>query len=94
MASDFRCAPSVPRPVNQVERRVGADFRQIEWDASVEDDCRQLVRLAIREDLGRLYDWTTVALVPEAAARPAPLSGAAAGRDRRHSGRATGAGRI
>ena len=46
---------------------MGADFRQIEWDASVEDDCRQLVRLAIREDLGRLYDWTTVALVPEAA---------------------------
>ncbi|HQU41228.1 MAG: nicotinate-nucleotide diphosphorylase (carboxylating) [Planctomycetia bacterium 21-64-5] len=44
------------------------DFRQVEWDAEVEDDCRQLVRLAVREDLERLYDWTSVALVPEAAA--------------------------
>ncbi|MBI2826884.1 MAG: carboxylating nicotinate-nucleotide diphosphorylase [Planctomycetia bacterium] len=43
------------------------EYRQIEWDAPSEDDCRQLVRLAIREDLDRLYDWTTVALVPEAA---------------------------
>ena len=43
------------------------EYRQIVWDAEVEDDCRQIVRLAIREDLGRLYDWTTVALVPEAA---------------------------
>jgi nicotinate-nucleotide pyrophosphorylase (carboxylating) len=39
------------------------DFQQIEWDAAVEEDCRQLVRLAVREDLERLYDWTTVALV-------------------------------
>ena len=43
------------------------EYRQIEWDAELEDDCRHIVRLAIREDLGRLYDWTTVALVPEAA---------------------------
>jgi nicotinate-nucleotide pyrophosphorylase (carboxylating) len=41
-----------------------ADFRQIEWDADLEDDCRQLIRLAIREDLERSFDWTTVALVP------------------------------
>lgn len=40
------------------------DFRQIEWDAEVEEDCRQLVCLAVREDLGRIYDWTTVALIP------------------------------
>jgi nicotinate-nucleotide pyrophosphorylase (carboxylating) len=39
------------------------DFQQIEWDAAVQEDCRQLVRLAVREDLERLYDWTTVALV-------------------------------
>lgn len=45
----------------------GKDFRQTEWDAAVEDDCRQLIRLAVREDLERLYDWTTVALVPDAA---------------------------
>ncbi|MCH7751013.1 MAG: carboxylating nicotinate-nucleotide diphosphorylase [Planctomycetes bacterium] len=40
------------------------DFRQIEWDQLVEDDCRALVRLAVREDLEREQDWTTVALVP------------------------------
>jgi nicotinate-nucleotide pyrophosphorylase (carboxylating) len=42
-----------------------ADFQQIEWDEQLDDDCRQLVRLAIREDLGRAYDWTTVSLVPD-----------------------------
>jgi nicotinate-nucleotide pyrophosphorylase (carboxylating) len=46
---------------------LSAEYRQIVWDAELEDDCRQIVRLAIREDLGRLYDWTTVALVPEQA---------------------------
>jgi nicotinate-nucleotide pyrophosphorylase (carboxylating) len=40
------------------------EFKQIEWDAGVEDDCRQIVRLAVREDLDRLFDWTTLALVP------------------------------
>ena len=39
------------------------DFHQIIWDATLEDDLRQLVRLAVREDLDRYYDWTTVALV-------------------------------
>jgi nicotinate-nucleotide pyrophosphorylase (carboxylating) len=43
---------------------VTRDFRQIEWDQLVEDDCRALVRLAVREDLEREQDWTTVALVP------------------------------
>jgi nicotinate-nucleotide pyrophosphorylase (carboxylating) len=64
------------------------DFRQIEWDAAVEEDCRQLVRLAVREDLDRIYDWTTVALIPpEATGRAevvvresAVVSGLAAGR--------------
>ncbi|MES1213325.1 MAG: carboxylating nicotinate-nucleotide diphosphorylase [Singulisphaera sp.] len=46
---------------------MGAEFGEVVWDEALADDCRQLVRLAIREDLGRLYDWTTVALVPEAA---------------------------
>lgn len=41
------------------------EYRQIEWDARLEDDCRQLVRLAVREDLDRFYDWTTIALVPD-----------------------------
>jgi nicotinate-nucleotide pyrophosphorylase (carboxylating) len=40
------------------------DFRQLEWDAAIEDDLRQLVRLAVREDLDRQHDWTTVALLP------------------------------
>lgn len=40
-----------------------ADFQQLEWDATLEDDLRQLIRLAVREDLGRQNDWTTVALV-------------------------------
>lgn len=40
------------------------DFRQMEWDMQCADDCRQLIRLAVREDLERQYDWTTVSLVP------------------------------
>lgn len=43
------------------------DYRQIEWDAMLADDCRQLMRLAVREDLDRFFDWTTVALVDERA---------------------------
>jgi nicotinate-nucleotide pyrophosphorylase (carboxylating) len=43
------------------------DFQQIEWGPEVEDDCRHLVRLAVREDLDRQLDWTTVGLVPERA---------------------------
>lgn len=39
------------------------DFHQLTWDATLEDDLRQLVRLAVREDLERQLDWTTVALV-------------------------------
>jgi nicotinate-nucleotide pyrophosphorylase (carboxylating) len=39
------------------------DFQQIEWDETLADDCRQLVRLAVREDLERGQDWTTIALV-------------------------------
>jgi nicotinate-nucleotide pyrophosphorylase (carboxylating) len=39
------------------------DFQQIEWDAAMIEDCRQLVRLAVREDLERQQDWTTLALV-------------------------------
>jgi nicotinate-nucleotide pyrophosphorylase (carboxylating) len=45
----------------------GNDFRQVRWDADLIDDCRQLIRLAIREDLDRWQDWTTLALIPEGA---------------------------
>lgn len=41
------------------------EFEQMEWSAAIEDDCRHLIRLAVREDLDRTFDWTTVALVPE-----------------------------
>ena len=40
------------------------EFAQIAWDAAAEDDCRHLIRLAMREDLGRGHDWTTLSLVP------------------------------
>lgn len=40
------------------------DFHQIRWDEATEDDCRQIVRLALREDLERGVDLTTSALVP------------------------------
>jgi nicotinate-nucleotide pyrophosphorylase (carboxylating) len=51
------------------------DFQQLNWDAAVEDDLRQLVRLAVREDLGRQHDWTTVALVgPDTQGRAAMVA--------------------
>lgn len=43
---------------------VKKEFTQIEWDEALAEDCRQIVRLAIREDLGRSHDWTSVALAP------------------------------
>jgi nicotinate-nucleotide pyrophosphorylase (carboxylating) len=42
---------------------VAKDFNQLDWNATVEDDLRQIVRLAVREDLDRYQDWTTVSLV-------------------------------
>jgi nicotinate-nucleotide pyrophosphorylase (carboxylating) len=48
------------------------DFTQLSWNPEIEDDLRHLVRLAVREDLGRQNDWTTVALVaPEMQGRAA-----------------------
>jgi nicotinate-nucleotide pyrophosphorylase (carboxylating) len=40
------------------------DFNRVTWDEALDDDCRQIVRLAVREDLDRFQDWTTNALVP------------------------------
>ena len=40
------------------------DFTQVQWDRDLIDDCHHLIRLAIREDLGRAFDCTTLALVP------------------------------
>jgi nicotinate-nucleotide pyrophosphorylase (carboxylating) len=39
------------------------DYAPVTVDQHLEDDTRQLVRLAIREDLERQVDWTTVALL-------------------------------
>ena len=48
------------------------EFHQLDWDSALEDDLRHIVRLAVREDLDRQYDWTTVALVsPEQEGRAA-----------------------
>ncbi|MEZ6116289.1 MAG: carboxylating nicotinate-nucleotide diphosphorylase [Pirellulaceae bacterium] len=55
------------------------EFHQIDWDQDLTDDCRQLVKLAVREDLGREYDWTTMALVPSAAQGQARLVSRQAG---------------
>ncbi len=55
------------------------EFHQLEWDAQVEDDCRQIIRLAVREDLDRLFDWTTLCLVPSGTAGEAALVSREAG---------------
>ena len=39
-------------------------FRQHDWGPALDDDCRQIVRLAVREDLDRGQDWTTISLIP------------------------------
>jgi nicotinate-nucleotide pyrophosphorylase (carboxylating) len=49
------------------------DFYQLTWNPSIEDDLRQIVRLAVREDLDRQNDWTTVALVASEAKGSAAL---------------------
>lgn len=40
------------------------DFTQLDWSPAIEDDLRQIVRLAVWEDLDRFHDWTTLAIVP------------------------------
>lgn len=56
------------------------EYPQIVWGPAIEDDCRQLIRLAVREDLGRFYDWTTVSLVPESVAGRATVAARRSGR--------------
>jgi nicotinate-nucleotide pyrophosphorylase (carboxylating) len=43
---------------------VPKDFQQVTWDERTEDDCRHIIRLAVREDLDRWHDLTTMAMVP------------------------------
>jgi nicotinate-nucleotide pyrophosphorylase (carboxylating) len=55
------------------------EFHQIAWDTAVQDDLRELLRLAVREDLGVLGDCTTAALVPEGAVGQAAVVARQAG---------------
>lgn len=67
--------------------RMPRDFRQHEWSDALAADVRELVRLAVREDLNRFFDITTVALVAEGrqgaaavvAREPGVIAGLAAG---------------
>lgn len=43
------------------------EYHQVAWDDLLQDDCRQLIALAVREDLGREHDWSTLSIVPESA---------------------------
>src|SRR6516165_576945 len=54
-------------------RTMNRDFQQIEWDAAAEAECRRIVQWAVREDLDRGQDWTTVSLVPPDATGRAAL---------------------
>jgi nicotinate-nucleotide pyrophosphorylase (carboxylating) len=42
-----------------------AEFRQTIWDDRLRQDWRDILRMAIDEDLGPAGDWTTRALVPQ-----------------------------
>jgi nicotinate-nucleotide pyrophosphorylase (carboxylating) len=44
---------------------VAKEFPQIDWDNQLAAETQALVQLAVREDLDRLHDWTTVAIVDE-----------------------------
>jgi nicotinate-nucleotide pyrophosphorylase (carboxylating) len=41
------------------------DFHQVTWDEQLQTELAELLRLAIREDVGEEGDWTSRALVPE-----------------------------
>ena len=55
------------------------DYRPVMWDAALEDDLRQLLRLAVREDLDRHHDWTTGILVADGAEARAVVAARAKG---------------
>lgn len=44
---------------------VSKEFQQTVWDERLQAEWEQLIRLAVREDLGEAGDWTTRALVSE-----------------------------
>jgi nicotinate-nucleotide pyrophosphorylase (carboxylating) len=44
--------------------KVNLTFQQVEWSHEVLASAAELIRLAIAEDVGDQYDWTTSSLVP------------------------------
>jgi len=46
---------------------VAKEYRQVDWDTQLQDDLGHLLQLAVREDLGNQFDWSTVSLIPESA---------------------------
>ena len=43
---------------------MNSEFQQQVWSPELLDDLRQLIRLAVREDLSDQHDWSTLATVP------------------------------
>ncbi|MBM3999707.1 MAG: carboxylating nicotinate-nucleotide diphosphorylase [Planctomycetes bacterium] len=44
---------------------MAVEFTQIEWDRDLDEVCRRLVELALREDLDAGRDWTSEALIAD-----------------------------
>jgi nicotinate-nucleotide pyrophosphorylase (carboxylating) len=69
------------------------EFHQTLWDDDLRAQWQEILRLAIREDLGQRGDWTTAALVPEdapgratiVARQPGTLAGEPAVADTLHA---------
>ena len=40
------------------------DFTQLQWNTQLADDCHNLIRMALKEDIGNLFDLTTRVLIP------------------------------
>jgi nicotinate-nucleotide pyrophosphorylase (carboxylating) len=57
----------------KAEAKMTVEFNQMVWSPELIDDCRHIIRLAVREDLDRGYDWTTVSLVPREATAAAQV---------------------
>ncbi len=58
---------------------VAKEFQQVVWDDRLQQDWLAILRLAVREDLGDVGDWTTRALAPEEATGQAAVVARQAG---------------
>lgn len=50
-----------------------SDFPAVVWDQRLEEHWRAVLQLAVREDLDRFHDWTTMTLVPDDAVGAAEI---------------------